>query len=265
MNTRTGFAELSGGRLYYEIAGSGQPLVFVHGFSLDARMWDDQFEAFASRYRVLRYDLRGFGRSDVPTQPYSPADDLKALLTQVGMDRAHLVGLSLGGGIAVDFALAYPESLSALIPVDLALGGYQWSEAWDQSVIPIWKHGRGGNVEAARQLWIDHPLFAPALAGPAGARLRQMMRDYSGWHWVHHDPGHGLEPPAAGRLGTIRTPTLVVLGEQDLPDFQAMANMLHQQIPGAQKAVLPGVGHMSNMESPERFNEVVLHFLEEIK
>ena len=265
VNTQTGFAELRDGRLYYETVGSGQALVFVHGFSLDARMWDDQFEVFASRYRVVRYDLRGFGRSDVPTGPYSHADDLKALMTQLGIDRAHIVGLSMGGGVAVDFALAYPDSISALVPVDAVVDGHRWSAAWDESVIPLWKLGRSGDVEGARQLWMAHSLFAPALAGSCGAWLRQMMLAYSGWHWLNQDPGRGLEPPAAGRLAEIQTPTLIVLGERDLPDFHIIADMLHQQIPGARKVVLPGAGHMANMEAPEKFNEVVLQFLEELK
>jgi pimeloyl-ACP methyl ester carboxylesterase len=261
----TGFVEAGGGRLYVETAGSGAAVIFLHGFSLDARMWDDQVEAFAPHYRVVRYDLRGFGRSDVPTGPYSPADDLKALMRQLDISRAHLVGLSLGGGVAVDFALAYPDSISALVPVDLALGGYRWSAVWDESMKLLWKLGRSGDVAGAQQLWLKHPLFAPALAHASGARLRQMVQDYSGWHWLHPDPGRGLEPPAAGRLAEIQAPTLVVIGEHDLPDFHAIADLLHKQIRGARKAVLPGAGHMANMEAPEQFNEVVLNFLEEIK
>jgi len=91
------------------------------------------------------------------------------------------------------------------------------------------------------------------------------MAEYSGWHWANRDPGRGLEPPAMERLAAIRAPTLVVLGEHDLPDFHAIADALHRQLPGARKAVLPGTGHMANMEAPEEFNEVVLRFLEEIK
>ncbi|MEK7328872.1 MAG: alpha/beta hydrolase, partial [Chloroflexota bacterium] len=102
MQTHTGFAEVNGTRLYYEVAGSGQPLVLIHGFSLDTRMWGDQFETFARHYQVVRYDLRGFGQSAVPSnEPYTHADDLNNLLHYLKIDSVHLVGLSLGGGVAI--------------------------------------------------------------------------------------------------------------------------------------------------------------------
>jgi pimeloyl-ACP methyl ester carboxylesterase len=129
MQIQTGFAELNGTRLYYEVAGSGAALAFVHGFSLDTRMWDDQFEAFAERYRVVRYDARGFGKSALPgSEKYMHAADLKALLEQLGIDRASVVGLSMGGGIAIDFALTYPEATRALVLVDSTLGGFRSGE-----------------------------------------------------------------------------------------------------------------------------------------
>src|SRR5688572_28623774 len=108
MTTETGFAEINGARIHYEVAGDGPPLVFLHAYTLDCRMWDDQFEHFTDRYRVVRYDTRGFGRSDVPTEaPYSNHEDLRLLLDHLDIDRAHVCGLSSGGGIAIDFTLAH--------------------------------------------------------------------------------------------------------------------------------------------------------------
>src|SRR5262245_970929 len=136
MPIHTGFADVNGTRLYYELAGAGHPLVLIHGFTLDIRMWDDQFEVFAQGYQVLRYDLRGFGKSAVPTDaPYSHPADLHALLTHLGIDHAYLIGLSMGGGIAIDFAVMDPNMTAALIPVDAALlGGYAWTKDahWDR-------------------------------------------------------------------------------------------------------------------------------------
>ena len=115
-------------RLYYEVAGSGHPLVFIHGFTLDTRMWDDQFETFAREYQVVRYDRRGFGKSSLPVdEDYAHADDLAALLEHLGIDRAYVLGLSGGGASAIDFALTYPEAIDGLITVDTVLRGYQWT------------------------------------------------------------------------------------------------------------------------------------------
>src|SRR2546423_13431038 len=131
MQARAGFADVSGTRLYYELAGAGPPLVLIHGFSLDSRLWDEQFAAFARRHLVLRYDLRGFGRSAPPRgERYAHTHDLRALLEHLGVGPGVLLGLSLGGRVAIDFALEHPDLTRALIPVDAMLGGHRWSEAW---------------------------------------------------------------------------------------------------------------------------------------
>jgi pimeloyl-ACP methyl ester carboxylesterase len=266
MRQQQGMAEVNGTQLYYEVAGSGRPLVLIHGFTLDARMWDDQFETFAERYQVIRYDARGFGRSAVPTgESYAPADDLRALMSFLGVEHAFIVGLSMGGGIAIDFALSYPEATDALIAVDSLLGGYRWQE-FGASLASVWSAARRSGVEAAKDVWLDLPLFEPAREkADIASRLGQIIADYSGWHLVNENPVRSLDPPAAERLDDIAAPTLIVVGERDLPDFRAIADALHEGIPGAQKVVLPGVGHMSNMENPARFNQAVVGFLAGIR
>jgi pimeloyl-ACP methyl ester carboxylesterase len=189
-------------------------------------------------------------------------DDLRALLDHLGIGRADIVGLSMGGGIAVDFALAYPEAVRALIPVDSTLGGFRWSEAWEASYRPVAAKGRAGDIAGAKALWMAHAFFAPALEKPdVAARFRQMVSDYSGWHWNHRDPGRGVEPPACERLSEIRAPTLIVIGERDLPDLHRTAEALARGLPHARKVTLPGVGHMANLEAPEAFNRAALDFL----
>ncbi|MDQ6604798.1 MAG: alpha/beta fold hydrolase [Chloroflexota bacterium] len=264
-----GFAAVNGTRLYYEIAGSGPPLVLIHGHGLDCRMWDDQFAPFAAHHRVVRYDLRGFGKSDpVGDTMYAHEDDLAALLDHLEIARAMILGLSAGGSVAINFALTYPAMARALIVVDTALGGHAWSENWNARWKALRQTARAGGAPAANEGWLAHPLFASANEHPAVAtRLRQMIADYSGWHWGTRDPQRGHEPPAAERLGEIATPTLVMLGERDLPDFHAIADRIAEQIPAptARKIILPGVGHMANMEAPERFNAEVLDFLASIR
>jgi pimeloyl-ACP methyl ester carboxylesterase len=122
-----GFAEVNDTRLYYEIVGRGHPLVLVHGFSLNTKMWDDQLEVFSERFKVVRYDVRGFGKSALPIvgKEYSHTKDLKALLKQFGIGYAYVVGLSMGGGIALDFTLEYPEVTKALILVDSSIYGFR--------------------------------------------------------------------------------------------------------------------------------------------
>jgi pimeloyl-ACP methyl ester carboxylesterase len=263
MTAQPNFADVNGTRLYYEAAGNGQPLVLIHGFGLDCRLWDAQFAPLARQYRVVRYDLRGFGRSAPPAgEGYRHVDDLKALLDFLHIERAHLLGFSLGGAIALDFALVYPQTVQTLVLVDSVLEGYRMSREWDESVKSIWAHGRAGDVAGAKALWYEHPLFRPARENPEAAlHLAQLFQGYSGWHYAHRNPHLRLEPPAAQRLSQIAAPTLVVLGEQDLPDFHAVAHTLAAEIPHAQLVVLPAAGHMCNLEAPQQFLQAVLDFL----
>jgi len=214
----SGTAEVNGTRLYYEMAGGGDPVVLVHAFTLDTRMWDDQFELLAQSFRVIRYDARGFGKSALPVagETYSNAEDLAALLDRLDARKAHVVGLSMGGRIALDYAVTGPDRLHSLVVIDGVVGGWQWSREWLAAYAPIVAAGRKHDVAQAKSLWLGLPLFAPARANPAvDARLKQMVDDYSGWHFVNRTPEQPVSPPALGRLGGIRVPTLVLVGERD--------------------------------------------------
>ncbi|MBI3943461.1 MAG: alpha/beta hydrolase [Chloroflexi bacterium] len=266
MENESGFAPINGTRLYYEAAGDGDALVLIHGFTLDTRMWDDQFEAFAAEFRVIRYDLRGFGRSDLPAgQVYAHIGDLKALLAYLGVQQAHLLGLSMGGGIAIDFTLMYPEVVISLTCVDSTLGGY----VWPQEMVADWRkqsdQARTSGVQAGRDLWLQSSLFHNAVRDPELARrLGEMVSDYSGWYWIPRDTEKGIDPPALARLGQVTVPVLVVVGEHDLPDFHHVAEILNQQVLNARLVVLPGAGHLANMEAPLLFNRHVAGFLAEV-
>jgi pimeloyl-ACP methyl ester carboxylesterase len=258
----TGHAEVNGTRLYYEIAGRGQPLVLIHGFGLDNRLWDEQFRDYSRRFRVLRYDLRGFGQSQVPgEQAYRHADDLCALLDYFEMPQAVLMGLSLGGWIALNFALDYPHRVSALVLVDAILNGQVMSPEWEAEVAPIWREARSLGVEATKERWHHLAMFAAARAHPqAGPRLAQIIVDWSGWQFVNRNP-ETTGAAAAERLSEIQAPTLVIIGERDLADFKAMADRL-LAIPLARKVVIPGAGHLPPIEAPTLLDALVLGFLE---
>ncbi len=264
MKGKDGFVEVNGARLYYEIAGSGRPMILIHGFSLDTRMWDSQFETFARYYQVIRYDVRGFGRSDLPADNnYTFPDDLMSLMECLGIPHAYILGLSMGGGIAIDFALEYPEAVDALIPVDTVLGGFQ-SPEFSDSMRSVWVKAIESGVHEAKDLWLNLDLFKPARKNPdVAARLTQMVADYSGWHLSRANSLPNVDPPAIQRLDKINSPTLVIVGELDLPHFHTVADILLEQIPKARKVIIPGAGHMSNMENPVKFNEAVLRFLED--
>ncbi len=262
MNRKHGFVDVNGARLYYETAGAGDAVVLLHGFTLDTRMWDDQFEPLAEQFDVIRYDLRGFGQSASPTdEPYAHYDDLKGLLHLLGIQHAHIVGLSKGGGVALDFALVHPACVRSLVLIDSILGGFAWSAESSARDDLVWQQARAGGIPAAKASWLAHPLFAPAQRNPAvAARLEQIIADYSGWHFVNANPERGLKPPAAQRLHELRIPVLAIVGEDDTPDFRAITEIIGRQTPQARALVIPSVGHMANMEAPQQVNDTMLAF-----
>jgi 3-oxoadipate enol-lactonase len=259
-----GYARIPGAVLYYEIAGEGSSLTFVHGLGLDCRMWDDQFSAFAARFRVLRYDLRGFGNSSVPSSAgYAHHEDLYELLTHLNIRQSALVGLSMGGRVVIDFSLTYPKMITALVPVDAAVGGYTFRSFSTEAIMKL---AQESGIEAANRAWFEHELFAPARRKDAvRKKLAAMVNSYSGWQWLNKNPWVALDPPACHRLEKIRVPAMVMVGEEDLPDFQAIADLLSQQIPQASKEVLKMAGHLCNMETPDSFNRLLQEFLESLE
>jgi pimeloyl-ACP methyl ester carboxylesterase len=262
-STESGFIHLDNVAIHFEGAGVGEPLILLHGLGLNLHVWDDQFATFAERFRVIRYDLRGFGRS-LPTTAtsFSHVEDLKNLLDQLRIDRAHLLGLSLGGRIATDFALQYPRRVARLVLADAALGGYRFSEDWYARLNAVLQCGKAGDVAAAKALWLAHPLFDTVKARPAtGARCSAIANSDADWHWLHQGLEQGLSPAAAKRLGQIAARTLVIVGEHDLADFHAIASLLESGIPHAEKRVIRDAGHIVNMEAPAAFNSTVLAFL----
>lgn len=261
MERISGTAAINGTELYYEVQGSGPVVTLLHGFSLDCRMWDEQFDTFAREFRVLRFDFRGFGRSGAAgPEPYSPAEDLRALLNHLDIVSTAVVGLSMGGGFAIDFVLAYPERTTALVAADSALAGFEWTDgrpsAWHAEIAVA------QGVAAAKQAWLDCVLFRPAAEQPAVATaLRRCVDDYSGWHWLNANPLIVPSRPAIDRLGEIPCPSLIIVGERDEADFQSVAERLARDIPRAELVRLANAGHMSNMEAPDAFNDAVLRFL----
>lgn len=264
MTAKSDRFDFAGTRLSYDLTGSGDRLVFIHGLTLDRRMWDDQLSHFGDHFEVLTYDMRGFGASDPPQPgvPYSHAGDLHALLSHLGIAHASVVGLSMGGRVAIEFALMYPEAVDSLVLVDAAVWGFDYSPEVSATLDALFTLGRSGRLADAKMGWIADPLFAYSATVPGvAARLAEMVTEYRGWGLLNDDPHEAFEPPPIQRLGEIAAPTLVIVGEHDLPDFHAMARVLGTAIPNARTVTLPHAGHMANMDAPVAFNDLVLDFL----
>jgi 3-oxoadipate enol-lactonase len=270
---QTGVAHVNNTDLYYEVAGTGHPLTLIHGMLLDRRSWDDQFDVFAQQYQVVRYDMRGWGDSaqEQAEPPFSPRQDLLSLLDYLNIQQIYLLGLSGGGAVALDFTLEHPDTVDALILVSSGLSGYpqrmtetiqafigQYYGSLQQKDIP-------SAVEATVRFWTDGPRRTPEqVNAQARARITEMSTRHIQRHGdliAHQQHMIPLEPPALNRLAEVKTPTLIVVGNQDAPETLEVANTLEQGIAGARKVIIPGTAHHLHMEKPEEFNRVVLDFL----
>ena len=267
-----GFAEVNGAKLYYEAAGAGHPLVLLHEGIADSRMYDDQFTAFAQSYRVVRYDIRGFGQSDIPTgdEPLALREDLYGLLTFLGIKKTYALGMSVGGSIALDFTLAHPDMVDALILVAPGVSGYEMTsfgteyKAVGEEIEEAVKRGdyeRASELET--RIWVDGPERTPQQVD-AGVRQRvyeMNLQNYRNMGATEYPPMQELEPPAIARLGEVAVPTCLIIGDKDVREMMSIIDTLEQGIPGARKVVMHGVAHALNMERPEEFNRIVLEFL----
>ncbi len=266
MEARTGFAPVDGTSLYYEVTGEGPAVALLHGRGADHRMWADQVPVLAARYRVVNYDMRGFGRSAPGENRYSHADDLAELLDHLGVPTVVPIGLSLGGGAAVNFAVLHPGRLHGLLAVDSSLGGHAWSAEFAGIMERMQRTAVESGVEAAKQLMLESPMLNRLESRPeAGRLMRAIFKAYSGIQWTRPDLGRPLVPPAIERLGSIVAPTLVIVGEHDMADFHAIADVLATRIPRARKVVMKGLGHVPSMEDPAAFNRLLLEFLDSLE
>lgn len=257
-----GFVDVEDGSLYFERDGDGPPLVLLAGGMLDVRLWEAQVEPLSQAVTLIRCDLRGYGRSSVPTGPYRHCDDVRVLLDRLGIERAWIGGQSLGAGLAIDFALAFPESVAGLIMAPaLPVIGWRWVEGFPPE--PALKLVRTEGVDAAKAAFLELPLNASAMEHPAvAAALGRMVVDYSGWHLRHPDPGTFEAPDAVSRLGEIAAPALVLVGGRDVPDARLIAERLAADLDRVEHHLIDHVGHYPNLEDPALFNSLVLGFLD---
>lgn len=251
-------------KLYYEVMGEGQPLVLVHSGGFDRRLWDEQCPVFADHYQVIRYDVRGHGESPPPTKPYSDAEDLYSLFQELHIEKAHLVGLSFGGSIIIDFALAHPEMVDSLILVAPDVNGYAFSAEFTQAFVKMITSIEQDDGTPAGDLFLQSSLLMPAMENSAVAhKLRPLARENARFWLINplFRRDSFVAPPATQRLAEIQAPTLLIVGDRHVPDVQTEARLLESGIAGIKKVVIPGAGHLVNIEKPQEFNHTVLDFL----
>jgi pimeloyl-ACP methyl ester carboxylesterase len=271
---RTGFVATNGATLYYEMMGEGHPIVLLHGGYMERRMWDDQFAIFSLNYQVIRYDIRGFGKSALPHVPYSDWQDLFNLLTFLDVGNAYFLGLSLGGVIALDFTLMYPKMVHALVLVGSPVPGYpvelMFTQEQLEQQIQRWqpfeqaRHER--DIRRMVDLLMDDETLVPSPQYPsARQRVRDNLSEYS-FAWVLDPaPKQELIPPAFERLNEMRVPTLIIVGSADHFQLHKSADKFEQDIAGARRVIISETNHMPNMEKPEEFNRIVYDFLKSLK
>jgi pimeloyl-ACP methyl ester carboxylesterase len=268
---QSGFVEADGARLYYEMAGEGPFLVLVHAGIADRRMWDAQFNVLARDYRVLRYDMRGFGKSRMTSAAFSRRGDLLLLLETLDLTSVHLMGCSMGGGAVIDLALEHPERIASLILVSSAVGGYAYTAPPPASVLELIDALKRRDFDRAAELqvriWADGPKRA---SGAANKKIRDLVREMSrdaltlqaeflsDTGFVMEEP---MSPPAFSRLDRIRVPVLVIAGDCDDDTNLEIARALAEKIAGATLSIISGAAHLPNMEKPDEFNRMVLDFL----
>ena len=260
---QTGFADINGSKLFYEVAGNGPVLVLAHAGIADSRMWDDQLPVFAQNYRVIRFDFRGYGRSTSNGGPFFLHEDLCQLLRFLHVERADLIGCSLGGRVIIDLALAYPEMVNSLVVAGSGLGGYQFEgEALmryiEQILAARKQEDHEREIELMLSLWVDGQGRTSDQINPqVRERARQML---FGRPEIQGE-GRQLEPNAIGRLNEINAPTLIIIGDREEENVTTISEILASNIRGAQKVIIPNTAHLANMEEPEIFNKIVLEFL----
>ncbi|NJM07170.1 alpha/beta hydrolase [Candidatus Gracilibacteria bacterium] len=264
-----GYVDVGDGKLYYEVAGDGEPLVLSHAGFVDSRMWDDQWDAFAQHYRVIRFDMRGCGKSDRAEAPIVRRDDLYHLLKHLGIERATLLGCSLSGEIILDIALEHPELVTALVVVSAVPSGFELQGEPPRYLMEMMAAIGQGDLTRASELqnriWIDGPFRESDQVDPhIQARAAEMNRiALANGTLLNVDlsPLKPLNPPAVQRLTAVQASTLIIVGELDHPEVLRAADVMTATIPGSRKEIMPNCAHLLNMEQPATFNQIVLDFL----
>jgi len=238
-------------------------VLFIHSAIADSQLWDREFPLYAKDYRTVRFDLRGYGGSSLASSEFSYVEDIRALLAHLGVTKSFLVGSSMGGAYAIDFALAYPEMVDGMLLVAPGLSGgfeppydddekaaFGYDDRKSREVAEAWSKGdKAGAFERLRELWCS------SLEGPSLALFRRMVEQNAPEVFEDRSSRRATQPPPAyGRLSSIRVPTTLLVGDKDNPSSVCIAKRIAKAIPGAGLVVVPGADHLINLSRPEQFD-----------
>lgn len=266
--TKTGFANINNAQIYYETAGKGTPLVMIHAGIADSHQWKNEFINFAQNYQVVRYDMRGYGKSEPVEGDFSHMSDLISLLDILELyGPLIMLGCSMGGGLAMDFALAQPARVKALIMVDSGPSGLKLDLPTLAKFAEVEKAFDNDNLdlvaEIETQIWFDGMNRTSDQVNQEMRKLAYEMDRTVLSHEIKQLGKHlpNTDVPAFDRLTEIDFPLLVIVGAHDTPYILASADYMLERIPSAQKAIIEDSAHLPNMEQPYRFQEIVKSFL----
>jgi 3-oxoadipate enol-lactonase len=264
---------------FYEDAGEGPGVVLIHGYGGDLRLWDAQVTPLREAgFRVIRYDIRGHGRSMISPDGYTYENysaDLRDLLDRLNVERpvtdslqvgaVHLVGLSMGGGVALQFALDYPNRVLSLTLVDSALPGFTYGNETTAHIQQFMDAVRADGARTAiDSVWLAHPFFDGVRRDPKlFETVSEILLGFQAPDMRDGARPEDYRPDLAIRLAEVTAPTLVIVGENDIPDFRLIADVMAENIPGARQAIIAACWHLPPNEKPDEFNEILLSFLHE--
>ncbi|OFX86013.1 MAG: hypothetical protein A2W99_16595 [Bacteroidetes bacterium GWF2_33_16] len=261
----TGYINVDRGKLFYEIVGEGENIVLLHDGMVSHEIWDEQFALLARNYRVTRYDRRTYGKSSDPQANYSHIEDLNQVFNQLKIDSAIIFGMSAGGGLAIDFTLKYPEKVNGLVLVGAVVGGYGYTSHM---------FTRGGRIDqsffADEQKLLNYFIEEdPYEIYPENIRAKEKVKKIFGSN-PKLNRGNGFvairaDRPAVKFLSEIKVPTLVLVGEFDIPDVHAHSGVIESGIPNAKREIILKSGHLIPLEQPDAFNKLVIRFLERLE
>lgn len=260
----TKFLAVDDAQIAYDVTGSGPAVLLLHAGIGDRRMWDAQVPALANEFTVIRVDARGFGETQMPPVSYSTVADALAVLDHLGIDRAHVVGVSMGSATAIELAVTAPQRVASLVAVAARTGvpvSPELRAGWDHVNALVEAGDIPGAVEYELRMWVDGPQRTPEMID---ATFRERVREMNGALFARDDTeGEESEPdpPVEDRLGEITAPTLILYGDKDIADVQQAGPLLAKAIPHAQLVVLLDASHLPQMERPGPFNDIVLRFL----
>jgi pimeloyl-ACP methyl ester carboxylesterase len=271
LQTKSGFVNSGNAQLYYETAGQGVPFVMIHAGVADRRQWNNEFAFFARDHQVVRYDMRGYGKSEPADGEFNHLDDLVAILDTLELhEPVILMGCSMGGGLAMDFALSHAARTRALIMVGSGPSGLELDVPRPAKFDDVEKAFESGDLdlvsELETQIWFDGAGRIPEQVNPSMRRLLYEMNRQALAHEVKQ-LGKRLpntQTPAFDRLSDLQIPVLIVVGAHDTPYILAAADYMAERIPSSQKVVIEDAAHLPNMDHPEEFQAIVTRFLESL-